>query len=145
MEPYPVEMRKRILADCDAGMNTKSVALKYQVSESWVRRLKQRRRDKGEIAPRKAGSTPPSKWRPHSEKIAEAVRLRPDATLAELREQLGLALSLPTLARALKALKLTFKKSPPRPRAGSRGRCGPTKPVASRDEGVGRPSLGVYR
>src|SRR6516164_3393873 len=104
MEAYPIEMRKRILADCDAGMNTKSVSLKYQVSESWVRRLKQRRRENGEIAARKAGSTPPSKWRPHAEKITEAVRQRPDATLAELREQLGLELSIPTLTRALKAL-----------------------------------------
>jgi len=40
MEPYPTEMRKRILADCDAGMGTRAVALKYLVSESWVRRLK---------------------------------------------------------------------------------------------------------
>ena len=110
MESYPVEMRKRILADCDAGMNTKSVALKYQVSESWVRRLKQRRRENGEIAARKAGSTPPSKWRPHADKIAAAVQQQPDATLSELREQLGLDLSIPTLARALRALQLTFKK-----------------------------------
>ena len=36
MEPYPTEMRKRILADCDAGMGTQAVALKYLVSESWV-------------------------------------------------------------------------------------------------------------
>lgn len=110
MEPYPVEMRKRILADCDAGMNTQAVALKYQVSASWVRRLKQRRRENGEIAARKAGSTPPSKWRPHAARIAAAVRECPDATLAELRARLGLDVSLPTLTRALRALQLTFKK-----------------------------------
>ena len=110
MEPYPIEMRKRILADCDAGIQTRAVALKYRVSESWVRRLKQRRRENGEIAARKAGSTPPSKWKPHAERIAAAVRDRPDATLAELREQLGLDMSLATLTRALRALQLTFKK-----------------------------------
>ena len=117
MEPYPVEMRKRILADCDAGMNTQATALKYQVSESWVRRLKQRRRENGEIAARRPGSTPPSKWRPHAERIAEAVRKRPDATLAELREELGLNVSLPTLTRALRALQLTFKKKSFTPRS----------------------------
>lgn len=117
MEPYPVEMRMRILADCDAGMNTQTVALKYQVSESWVRRLKQRRRENGEIAARKAGSTPPSKWRPHAARIAEAVRDHPDATLAELREHLKLDLSLPTLTRALRALQLTFKKKSSMPRS----------------------------
>jgi len=110
MEPYPIEMRKRILAECDAGILTRLVALKYCVSESWVRRLKQRRRENGEIAARKAGSTPPSKWKPHAERIEAAVRDRPDATLAELREQLGLDMSLATLTRALRALQLTFKK-----------------------------------
>jgi len=53
MEPYPTEMRKRILADCDAGMGTRAAALKYLVSASWVRRLKQRRRENGEISARK--------------------------------------------------------------------------------------------
>ena len=116
MEPYPIEMRKRILADCDAGMPTQAVAWKHNVSKSWVRRLKQRRRENGEIAARKAGSTPPSKWRPHVEQIAEAVRQRPDATLVELREALGLDLSLQSLSRALRALKLTFKKKSSTPR-----------------------------
>ena len=110
MEAYPVEMRKRVLADCDAGMGTQAVALKYQVSASWVRRLKQRRRENGEIAARRAGSRPPSKWRPHGERIAEAVHQRPDATLAELREHLGLDVSLQTLSRALRALQITVKK-----------------------------------
>ncbi len=110
MEAYPIEMRKRILADSDAGMNTQAVALKYQVSESWVRRLKQRRRENGEIAARKAGWRPPSKWRPHAERIAEMVQRHPDATLIELREYVGLELSPQTLSRALRALQITFKK-----------------------------------
>jgi transposase len=74
-------------------MNTQAVALKYQVSESWVRRLKQRRRENSEIAARKAVSQPPSKWRPHAERIAEAVRQHPGATLIELRDHLGLNVS----------------------------------------------------
>jgi len=117
MEPYPIEMRKRVLADCDAGMKTRAVALKYQVSESWVRRLKQRRRENGEIAARKPGSAPPSKWRPHAEKIAEAVRKHPDATLVELRQILGLDVSIQTLSRALRALRITFKKKFSAPRS----------------------------
>lgn len=110
MEPYPTEMRMRILADCDAGMTTRLVALKYLVSESWVRRLKQRRRENGEISPRKSGSRRQPKWLPYAERIAMAVEKHPDATLAELREQLGLDLSVPTLSRALHALRITFKK-----------------------------------
>jgi transposase len=110
-------MRKRILADCDAGMGTQAVALKYLVSESWVRRLKQRRRENGEISARKSGSRQQPKWLPHAERIEEAVEEHPDATLAELREYLGLEISVPTLARALQALRITFKKSASRPRA----------------------------
>ena len=110
MEPYPTEMRKRILADCDAGMGTQAAALKYLVSESWVRRLKQRRREHGEISARKLGSRRQPKWLPHAERITEAVEKHPDATLAELREYLALDISVPTLARALQALRITFKK-----------------------------------
>ena len=52
MKPYSTDLRVRVLEDCDAGMPTASVAAKYRVSESWVRRLKQRRRETGSIAPR---------------------------------------------------------------------------------------------
>ena len=117
MEPYPIEMRKRILADCDAGMSTQAVALKHRVCKASVRRLKQRRREAGEIAARKPGSPSPPKWRAHEEQITEAVRQHPDATLEELREALGLDLSIPTLFRALRALKLTLKKKSSMPRS----------------------------
>jgi len=100
----------RILAECDAGMGTQAVALKYQVSESWVRRLKQRRRENGEISPRRSGSRQEPKWLPYAKQIEDAIEQHPDATLAELREYLGLDMSVPTLARALQALQISFKK-----------------------------------
>ena len=59
MDAYPMELRRRVLADCDAGMNTLAVAIKHDVSPAWVRRLKQRRRESGEISPR-----PPIKKKP---------------------------------------------------------------------------------
>lgn len=37
MESYSLDLRKRILEDGDAGVGTREVALKYRVSESWVR------------------------------------------------------------------------------------------------------------
>jgi len=52
MRPYSMDLRQRVLADCDDGMKTRAVATKYRVSESWVRRLKQRRAATGETAPR---------------------------------------------------------------------------------------------
>ena len=52
MQAYSLDLRQRVLTDCDAGLKTKAVAQKYGVSRTWVRGLKQRRRETGEIAPR---------------------------------------------------------------------------------------------
>ncbi len=41
MHAYSLDLRTRILDDCDRGLTTRAVATKYSVSESWVRRLKQ--------------------------------------------------------------------------------------------------------
>ena len=40
-----MDLRERVLLDSDAGMKAAEVAAKYRVSGSWVRLLKQRRRD----------------------------------------------------------------------------------------------------
>lgn len=118
---YSMDLRTRVLADSDAGMGTRAVATKYSVSESWVRRLKQRRREKGEIAPRQR-TPPPAKWLPHAQRLQELVRDQADATLAELRLRLGVDLSITTLWRALHELRLTFKKKS----CGLPSRTGPT-------------------
>ncbi len=109
MKSYSKDLRQRVLADCDAGMEIRLVAVKYRVSESWIRRLRQRRRENGEVAPRKRASPPP-KWLPYSESIQQLIAQRPDATLAELKAELGLPFSLQTLWRALQELRFTFKK-----------------------------------
>ena len=51
MRAYSMDLRERVLHDSDAGMQAAAVASKYRVSASWVRRLKQRRRETGEVAP----------------------------------------------------------------------------------------------
>ena len=112
MRAYSNDLRQRVRADCDEGMETEAVAAKYWVSASWVRRLKQRRKATGETTPRPSGRRP-STWAPHAEAIRAAVRETLDATLRELKEKLGLTLSLATLWRAVTALGLTLKKTRP--------------------------------
>src|SRR5882762_10487415 len=107
---YSMDLRVRVLADCDAGMGTPAAAKKYSVSPAWVRRLKQRRKETGETAPRKGRTGPRPLRETHGDALRQAVAARPDATLAELREGLGLAVSLSTLWNALDSLGLTFKK-----------------------------------
>ena len=118
MRAYSMDLRERVLADSDAGMGTTAVSAKYRVSESWVRRLKQRREATGETWPRPSGRRP-STWAPHAEAIRSAVLDDPDATLRELKERLNLAISLATLWRAITFLGLTVKKKSSGRRSGT--------------------------
>nr|MBA2301083.1 DUF4062 domain-containing protein [Acidobacteriota bacterium] len=53
MAAYSLDLRTRVLADWDAGLKGEDVAAKYRVSRAWVHRLVQRRRETGEIGPRR--------------------------------------------------------------------------------------------
>lgn len=121
MKAYPMELRVRVIEDCDAGLSTKAVAEKYRVSPAWVRRLKQLRRERGDIQPRTGGGSRGCKI--ERTRLAALVEQQPDATLAELRDRLGVQCTLGAIHKALRKLKLTFKKVSPRHGAGSAGRC----------------------
>ena len=45
MKPYSKEFRGQVLAACDKGRSTREVATYFDASESWVRRIKQERRE----------------------------------------------------------------------------------------------------
>ena len=122
MRAYSADLRERVLADCDGGGKTRAVAAKYRVSESWVRRLKQTRRDTGRTAPASQRRGPTPGWVAHAAAIRAAVAAAPDATLAEYRRRFALPLSRSALARALLALGLSRKKS----RSGRPSRTGRT-------------------
>lgn len=106
---YSKEMRRDVLAACDAGEGTRLVALRFRVSESWVRRVKQERREQGKIAPSGTRKRTP-KWAVYRERIEELIVEQPDMTLQELKEALDTKLSRQTLCNALRKLKLTLKK-----------------------------------
>jgi transposase len=122
MRAYSLDLRQRVLADCDRGLATRAVATKYSVSESWVRRLKQRRRQTGELGPRAPAPGPRPSWDAYADRLRAAVAETPDATLRELRERLGLTVALSTLWRAVAALGLSVKKKS----SGRPSRTGPT-------------------
>ena len=99
MAAYSIDRRLRVLRDADAGLPSDELAEKYSVSRAWVDRLKQRRRETGEVAPRKQ-----TRWRTpilHAQltELAALIRERPDRTLAEFQEALRTPASLPTLCR----------------------------------------------
>src|SRR5213080_3291179 len=111
MRAYSMDLRQRVWTDCQAGMKTPAVAQKYSVSQSWVRRLKQRQKATGSIAPRPHSPGRPVTLAPHDARVRELVRDDPDATLAELRQRLGVKVSLSALAERMPGLdpaKLVF-------------------------------------
>jgi transposase len=110
MAAYSLDLRTRVLADCDRGFGTRVVATKYTVSESWVRRLKQRRRETGEVAAR-----PPQNRRTpapdaQADRIRSLIAARPDLTLQELHTALATTVCLTTVWAAVRRLGLTLKK-----------------------------------
>ena len=106
---YSLDLRQRVIADCDAGLGTKAVAQKYSVSPAWVRRLKQHRRERGDIVPRRGGGSRGTKF--DRQQLRLLVEQHPDATLVELRDRLGVNVTPWSICKALRALGLTFKKS----------------------------------
>ena len=122
MRPYSMDLRERVWADCQAGVKTLAVAAKYSVSESWVRRLKQRQKATGSIAPRPPSPGHPVVLAPHEARLRELVRADPDATLAQLRRRLGVKVSISALSEYLRRINFSFKKRS----SGRPSRTGPT-------------------
>jgi transposase len=126
MKAYSMDLRGRVIAACDDGEPTKVVAKRFGVSRAWVRRLKQHRRERGDIIPRTGGGSRGRKI--DRERLAELVKQQPDATLVELRDRLGVAVTPWSICKALRELKLTYKKS----RSAPPSRTGPTSRSAGR-------------
>jgi transposase len=129
VEAYSKEFRREVLAACDAGEGTRAVALRFKVSEAWVRRIKQERREQGKLAPhlkRRRRKV----WEPYATWLLAKLDERPDIYLRELvtaaREELGWEVSDVTLSRACRALRRTRKKRRVR-RPSSSGKMSPKR------------------
>jgi transposase len=105
---YGQDLRDRILAAYDRGMQTLEIAKLFQVSKAWARRVKQRRREHGETTPRPMGGVRVVKI--DSERLRQLVAEQPDATTRELHQRLGCGCCESAVGMALDRLGLTFKK-----------------------------------
>lgn len=144
MPVYSGEFRRQVLSACDAGVGTRVVATKFNVSESWVRRIKQERREQGKLAPLRTRRRIP-KWAAEAEQIEKAILQQPDLTLRELKDKLGTTLSVQTLCRALQRLRLTLKKSAESLRAASARRGPEARRVAGAASRPRSAEAGVSR
>jgi transposase len=120
MAPYSMDLRSRVLRDSAAGMPSKEVAAKYDVSRAWVDRVKQRLRETGETTPRQQTKFRHRVLEGQEDRLAGLILARPDATLMELREALHTRAALSTLWREIDRLGLTVKKNGTRRRTAAR-------------------------
>jgi transposase len=113
MEPYSEEFRGEVLAACDANEEVRVIVARFQVSESWVRRIQQQRRETGQIAPKTAARRPP-KWHAWADWLLAKIAARPDIYLrelqAELKQERGEDVCLMTICNACRALEQSRKK-----------------------------------
>jgi len=113
MDPYSSEFRGEVLAACDANEGTHDIAVRFKVSESWVRLIKQQRRETGQIAPKTAAPRQP-KWQAWADWLVAKITARPDIYLRELqddlKQELGEDVCLMTICNACRALEQSRKK-----------------------------------
>jgi transposase len=112
MRAYSDDLRERIVRAIDGHeYSLRQIAHLFSVSLSFLVRLLQRRRRTGSVRPQPhAGGPPPKLDADAVERLRKLVRQQPDATLAELRDRLGVPCHLATLARVLRRHRITRKK-----------------------------------
>jgi transposase len=124
---YSQDVRDKALSAFDRGMKTRQIARAFGVSESWLRRIAQRRREYAETKPRPMGGKRFQKI--DRVRLGELVAARPDATLAELREALGVVCAISAIGAAVQKLGFSYKKS----RSTRRSRTARTSPHVAPD------------
>jgi transposase len=109
---YSQDLRKRIIATVERGEGSlRQIAQRFLVSLSFVVRLLRHYRTTGSLEPKPhGGGRPPALNPAQLKQLAALIGKTPDATLAELRQSLGVECSTMAIVRALKKLKITRKK-----------------------------------
>lgn len=107
-----MDLRQRILKAYDRGDVTREqVATRFEVSLGMVKKLIQQRRACGDIAPRyhRCGRKPIILDN-HRREMRLLLKKRPDLTLEEIREQIGLTCTIQAIHYVLDDMGLTYKK-----------------------------------
>ena len=112
MRPLFMDLRVRIVAAVELGEHSlRQLAKLFAVDLSTIVRLLQRYRRTGSVQPKLHAGGPVPKLDTHATaRLLQLVREQPDATLAELRDRLGVDCGIMTIFRALKRNRITRKK-----------------------------------
>lgn len=112
MRPLSLDLRERIVASVELSEHSlRDLAEFFAVNLSTIVRLLQRFRRTGSVCPKPhAGGTIPKLDAQALARLLQLVREQPDATLAELRDRLGVDCCITTIFRALERNQITRKK-----------------------------------
>jgi len=107
-----LDLRERILEAYDEGETTRDqVAHRFRVSLGMVKKLLQQRRHSGDIRARHhlAGRKPMILLE-HRQEMVRLLKVKPDMSLKELKEAMGLKCSLQAIHVVLVKMEMTLKK-----------------------------------
>jgi len=113
MRPTSIDLRMRIVAArAEDGQSMGEIARRFKLPKGTVQNIVERWRDDGTVQPRRrlAGRKPAFSIA-ERQRLARQVEADPAATLAELRDRSGKAVSLVCLHRTLRQLGFTRKKN----------------------------------
>jgi transposase len=112
MPVYSQDLRTRVIDTIERRDGSlRQIAQRFLVSLSFVVRLLRHYRTTGSLEPKPhGGGRQPALSPSQLKRLAALIRKKPDATLEELRQSLGVDCSTMAIVRALKKLKITRKK-----------------------------------
>lgn len=116
MRAYSTDFRHSIVRAYEQGQGSqRQLARLFGVSLSFIQRLLQRYRQTGSVVPKPHGGGQPGKIIPYLATVAQLQDETPDATLAELCEQVAekhqVWVSSATMSRALRRVDRPRKKN----------------------------------
>lgn len=108
------DIRQRVIAAIEGGMSCRQAAARFGVSAASAIRWRDRQQREGDFTSKQQGGDRKSqRIEAHAQLILDAVAVKPDITLAELRGKLmeqGVAAGVATLWRFFDRRKITLKK-----------------------------------
>jgi transposase len=119
MKPYSKDLRMKVLAAIDRGMDRKEVAQVFGISLPSIKRWLKRRRERGSVEADPIPGPPARKGALLNEWLVRQLQNNPDLTLAEhceaFEEDLGVKVSTATMSRRISHLPGSWplKKSLP--------------------------------
>lgn len=113
MRPTSPDLRKRVVAArYEDGQSMGTIAERFRIPKATVQTILRRFDEAGTIAPKPhGGGREPAFSAKAVARLKRALRVRPDATLEELRAACGVSVSLTAYHNKIKDMGYTRKKS----------------------------------